>query len=236
MILILVPVRRTPLSIESRSWPKIAHPGIAGGHRSRCKSTCERTLSSVNPSRGDFLDSSDFRPEMRIGVAAIFPNGITSHMSRFKGAKSQERELPFSFSTFNVSKFHQLWIKVKGKLIFDLKVYSHETFLCIHGNVTTTSQPNCANPVQVLHQKNDNSSLLYNTKHTGRTQPFKDTLWFPKMFLFSFLYSPSGSKELYISIEVEEGIQCLSLASITVGLGVGWPTITQLPAQALQST
>ena len=143
-------------------------------------------------------------------------------------------ELPFSFSTFNVSKFHQLWIKVKGKLIFDLKVYSHETFLCIHGNVTTTSQPNCANPV--LHQKNDNSSLLYNTKHTGRTQPFKDTLWFPKMFLFSFLYSTSGSKELYISIEVEEGIQCLSLASITVGLGVGWPTITQLPAQALQST
>ena len=43
----------------------------------------------------------------------------------------------------------------------------------------------------------------------------------PKMFLFSFLYSTSGSKELYISIEVEEGIQCLSLASITVGLGVG---------------
>lgn len=38
---------------------------------------------------------------------------------------------------------------------------------------------------------------------------------------FSFLYSTSGSKELYISIEVEEGIQCLSLASITVGLGVG---------------
>ena len=63
-----------------------------------------------------------------------------------------------------------------------MKVYSDETFPCIHGNVTTTTQPNFA---PVSHQKIDNSIFFYK-KHTWKTQPVKDTLRFPKMFHFTF--------------------------------------------------
>ena len=186
----------------------------------------ERTLSNDNLSRGDF--SSFWNKNWPLLQSLQMELLLICQELRAPSPRSYH----FHFSTFNMSKLHQLWIKVKGKLIFHLKVYSHETFPCIHGNVTTTTQPNFA---PVSHQKIDNS--IFFIKSTHGEPNLSRILWGSlKCSILHFLCSTCLSKELYISIEVEEGIQCLSQGSITVGLVFGWLTITQLSVQALQST